>query len=110
VSLTAWIMWIISVCLMFGALIWFATRLDSREARRRDDRRSAFQEAHAEDIANLKGTWRVGRHLGRTLYLQVGEEPSDADVLLGMMDTEDGARTVIDAVNEKQRREGPWTS
>jgi hypothetical protein len=30
--------------------------------------------------------WRVGRKLGRTVYVQVGEEPSDDDVLIGMFD------------------------
>jgi hypothetical protein len=39
--------------------------------------------------------WRVGRHLGRTIYAQVGEEPSDADELLGMMDTVELAERVV---------------
>jgi hypothetical protein len=30
--------------------------------------------------------WRIGRKLGRTLYAMLGDEPSDHDVLLGMVD------------------------
>jgi hypothetical protein len=44
--------------------------------------------------------WRTGRKLGRTIYAQVhGEEASDDDVLIGMMDTEMLAREVIEAHN-----------
>jgi hypothetical protein len=32
-------------------------------------------------------TWRTGRHAGRTVYAQAGPEPSDADLLIGVMDT-----------------------
>jgi hypothetical protein len=31
--------------------------------------------------------WRTGRRVGRTLYAQVGPEPSDEDVLIGVLDT-----------------------
>jgi len=31
--------------------------------------------------------WRTGRKVGRTIYAQVGPQPSDADVLIGLMDT-----------------------
>lgn len=31
--------------------------------------------------------WRVGRHLGRTVYAMLGDEPSDDDPVLGMLDT-----------------------
>jgi len=31
--------------------------------------------------------WRVGRKVGRTIYAVVGKEPSDEDVLIGVMDT-----------------------
>lgn len=30
--------------------------------------------------------WRTGRKLGRTIYAMVGEEPSDDDVLLGLVE------------------------
>jgi hypothetical protein len=31
--------------------------------------------------------WRTGRKVGRTIYAQIGEQPSDLDVLIGVMDT-----------------------
>jgi hypothetical protein len=46
-----------------------------------------------------KRKWRVGRHVGRTVYLQAGSEPSDEDVLIGVMDTTELAIEVVDAVN-----------
>lgn len=43
--------------------------------------------------------WRTGRKVGRTIYLQVSEEPSDDDTLIGMMDTPELAQHVVDAHN-----------
>lgn len=51
-----------------------------------------------EDSAN-NYPWRVGRKLGRTIYAQAGSEPSDDDEFLGLMDSEEIAATVVDAVN-----------
>lgn len=31
--------------------------------------------------------WRTGRKVRRTIYAQIGSEPSDDDVLIGVMDT-----------------------
>jgi hypothetical protein len=31
--------------------------------------------------------WRTGRKVGRTIYAQIGDQPSDHDPLLGLMDT-----------------------
>lgn len=52
--------------------------------------------------------WRVGQSLGRTVYAQIGPEPSKTDVLLGMMDTRELAELVVfehnrglDAATEK---------
>lgn len=39
--------------------------------------------------------WRIGRSLGRTVYLQVGFEPSKDDVLLGLMETAFLAQHVV---------------
>lgn len=50
--------------------------------------------------------WRVGRKVGRTLYVQVGAEPSDDDVLVGLMDTADLARLVVEAVNAGHEQDG----
>ena len=42
---------------------------------------------------------RVGRKVGRTIYEQRGAEPDDRDVLVGVMDTRELAREVVNAVN-----------
>lgn len=42
---------------------------------------------------------RVGRKVGRTLYLQAGNEPSDDDRLVGMVDTTKLATALVDAWN-----------
>ncbi len=42
---------------------------------------------------------RTGRTVGRTLYRQVGAEPSDDDQLIGVMDTPELAAMVVAAVN-----------
>jgi hypothetical protein len=44
---------------------------------------------------------RVGRKVGRTIYIQTGEEPSTSDQLVGVMDTPELARLVVDAVNAR---------
>jgi hypothetical protein len=31
--------------------------------------------------------WRAGRKVGRTIYAQIGDDPSDSDPLIGVMDT-----------------------
>ena len=49
------------------------------------------------DLASLP--WRVGRHVGRTVYAVMGTEASDDDVLIGTMDTRELAVEVVDAHN-----------
>lgn len=45
----------------------------------------------------LTRTWRVGRKVERTLYAQLGPQPSDDDILIGMVDTPAlAARLVLD--------------
>lgn len=39
--------------------------------------------------------WRVGRKVGRTIYLQLGPQPSDDDPLIGVMDTPELAAEVV---------------
>ncbi|MDQ1446833.1 MAG: hypothetical protein QOI20_3297 [Acidimicrobiaceae bacterium] len=39
--------------------------------------------------------WRVGRKVGRTIYAQLGGTPSDADVLIGVMDTNQIAERAV---------------
>jgi hypothetical protein len=43
--------------------------------------------------------WRTGRHVGRTIYIQLGPEPSHDDLLIGTMDTTALAELVVRAVN-----------
>lgn len=43
--------------------------------------------------------WRCGRKVGRTIYAQLGSEPSDDDVLIGMMDSPEIAAEVVDSHN-----------
>lgn len=44
---------------------------------------------------------RPGRHNPRTLYLQVGDEPSNDDLCVGMMIDDDTAPLVADALNSQ---------
>lgn len=43
--------------------------------------------------------WRVGRRVGRTVYAVVGLDPSDDDILIGVMDTRALASAVVRAHN-----------
>jgi hypothetical protein len=43
--------------------------------------------------------YRVGRKLGRTIYLQVSGEAGEDDVLLGMLDDAEVAKAVVDVLN-----------
>lgn len=47
--------------------------------------------------------WRTGRKVGRTIYAQLGAEPSDDDPLIGVMDTPEIAGRVVEAVNEIEK-------
>jgi hypothetical protein len=51
-------------------------------------------------------TWRVGRKLGRTIYIQEGPEPSDLDLVIGMMDAPSYAHLLVDAVNGQEAARG----
>lgn len=52
------------------------------------------------------GPYRTGRKVGRTIYRQAGPEPSDGDVLIGMMDTPELAAAVVAAMNAANATEG----
>lgn len=55
------------------------------------------------DLEALKFTnrrWRTGRKVGRTIYAQLQEVPSDADPLIGVMDTPELAHAAVHAHNE----------
>lgn len=43
--------------------------------------------------------WRVGRKLGRTVYVMKGSDPSDEDEFIGVMDTTLLAKHVVEAHN-----------
>jgi hypothetical protein len=50
--------------------------------------------------------WRTGRKVGRTVYVQWGNEPSDADTLIGMMDSVEIAEEAVSAHNERLGESG----
>lgn len=47
---------------------------------------------------------RVGRKVGRTIYQQVGDEPSDRDLLIGLVDTPEWAALIVAAVNGRDEK------
>lgn len=46
-----------------------------------------------------KLVWRVGRKVGRTIYAQLGNEPSDNDPLIGVLDTAELADEAVRSHN-----------
>lgn len=54
-----------------------------------------------------KAVFRVGRKLGRTIYMQRGDEPSDADMFLGIMDSRAMAATIVHVLNTSADLEPP---
>ena len=44
---------------------------------------------------------RTGRKVGRTLYRQLGEQPSDGDPIVGLVDSVELAALIVEAVAEK---------
>lgn len=60
----------------------------------------AARAAPAPDPASQP--WRVGRHVGRTVYAMGGDGPSrDDDVLIGVMDTRELAAEAVAAHNAR---------
>jgi len=47
----------------------------------------------------LVAPWRVGHHLGRTVYAMVNPEPSDDDIFIGIFDGMDAAAHVVEIHN-----------
>jgi hypothetical protein len=43
--------------------------------------------------------YRTGRKLGRTIYRQYGDDPSDEDIFWGIMDTPEQARITVASLN-----------
>lgn len=50
-----------------------------------------------------KEHWRIGRSVGRTVYIQAGDDASKSDKLIGVMDTPELAQRVVNAVNGTER-------
>lgn len=48
----------------------------------------------------LRRPWRVGRSLGRTLYIALGDEASKDDIVFGMVDTKTLAEHIVALHNE----------
>lgn len=55
--------------------------------------------AGADPSRYLDLLWRTGRHIGRTVYAQVHDDPTREDVLIGVMDTSELAQHVVEAHN-----------
>jgi hypothetical protein len=47
----------------------------------------------------VKLVWRVGRKVGRTVYAQIDDEPTDNDCLIGVFDTKELAAEAVRAHN-----------
>jgi hypothetical protein len=47
--------------------------------------------------------YRVGRKVGRTIYRQLGDEPSDDDTLVGVMDNRPMAMAAVLGLNAMQQ-------
>lgn len=52
-----------------------------------------------DDSYVINRPWRTGRKVGRTIYVVVGAQPSDDDVLIGLMDTPGLAQATVIAHN-----------
>jgi hypothetical protein len=52
-----------------------------------------------ESVELLLRPWRTGRRVGRNIYAQVGDDPSDDDVIIGQMDTAELAQGAVDSHN-----------
>ena len=50
--------------------------------------------------------WRTGRTVGRTIYIQIADDPRKGDVLIGVMDTPELATLVVNAVNRIEDEAG----
>ena len=56
-----------------------------------------MQHQHNTDLT--KKVWRTGRKVGRTIYAQLGDKPSDDDLLIGTLDTKELAKEAVRAHN-----------
>jgi hypothetical protein len=80
--------------------------------RARAEEWAAEQDAAEEDDAKTAPVpdglpmplWRVGRKVEKTIYRQVGTEPSDSDPLIGVMFSAEDAAQVVEAVNAMRTR------
>lgn len=61
---------------------------------------SALQASDDPMMAPMWLVWRQGRKVGRTIYAVVGPEPSDDDILIGVMDTPQLAGEAVNAHNQ----------
>lgn len=49
--------------------------------------------------------WRVGPPLGRTIWQQIGEHPGPLDIYVGVMDADELAAKVVEAMNLAEQPE-----
>lgn len=59
------------------------------------------------EINALRYPWRVGRKLGRTIYAQLGPEPSADDPLLGTLDSPELAAEAVRCHNHLLKELNP---
>ncbi len=52
----------------------------------------------------MRGRYRTGRKVGRTIYRQIGDDPTDRDELIGLMDTRELAAFAVEAMNDALAR------
>lgn len=50
-----------------------------------------------------RAPWRVGRRVGRTIYQQLWAQPTDGDLLIGVMDTPELAQEAVWCHNDRLR-------
>jgi hypothetical protein len=53
-----------------------------------------------------RSPWRVGRKVGRTIYVMVSGEPGDEDELIGVMDSPAVATAAVEGHNATLK---PWS-
>lgn len=78
----------------------FTCPVCQRTSHHPDDERHGYCGACNDFTRDARASrWRIGRNVGRTIYVQYGDAPSKDDRLIGVMDSRDLAARVVDAVN-----------
>lgn len=62
------------------------------------------------DVTLSNRPWRTGRKVGRTIYAQLNDIPSDTDPLIGVMDTRVLASEAVREHNKRFQIQEAWPS